>query len=583
MDHIMMQLFERAGMLLLVTFILTRVPWFRQVIERKITFWNGFGYSLLFGCFAILGTYAGIVTHENHISTSQVWISPVAQNEAIAHSSVVGIVIGGLLGGSWVGAFAGLIAGVHLYGLGGFAGLAGALSLPFIGVMAGLIARFFAEEKIISPFKSLFVGVFAPIIYMCFILAFAFPASSAIALVNTIGLPMVITNSISIAIFTTMLHLALREEERTAAVETQRSLQLAEQALPYLNHGWNATSAPSIAQLLHKETSAYHVAVTNRDSIFYITTIKDRDTSIHQPSAAGLELQWQKHFRYRYEPYIILEYGLLFHQDERYDAAILIPVIEEEEIVGTILLFYPSSRTIRAIEMALARGIGKLFSYELNAARGKRMTAMLKESELRRLHSQIQPHFLFNTLNSILSLIRIDPDRARHITIQLAQHLRFHLKSQQPGLIPISQELDALRSYLDIVQVRFEEQMNVEIRIDARLEHILIPPTTLQPLVENSVIHGFKQRKNTGFIHIDIFQDERYVYIQIEDNGQGMPDEMIQKLGKQSLQGRDESNGTGVYNVCQRLYYYLGDEATFRCSQREGGGVRIILRIPSFH
>ena len=259
-------MFERTGILLILAFILTRIPLFRQLLDRKMTLGNICYFSGLFGLFGILGTHAGVVIEDQTIQ-STFWISRLAPDQAIAHSALVGVVMGGLMGGPFVGIGAGMITGAHLMYMGGLTGLAGGIASPLTGVLAGGIARFFSQERIIAPVKALFIGMFAPILLMQIILVCASPPEKVIPLVDFIGIPMVLINSVSIAIVTMMLLVALREQERTAAHETQRALSIAEAALPHLKQGLTFHTAAAVANLLTRELKASAVAITDTQHI----------------------------------------------------------------------------------------------------------------------------------------------------------------------------------------------------------------------------------------------------------------------------------------------------------------------------
>ncbi|MCK9906163.1 hypothetical protein MXD63_40010, partial [Frankia sp. Cpl3] len=139
-----------------------------------VRFRTSFSFSILFGLFGIAGTYAGVVVRGEELLPA-FWIYSLAGHETIASSSLVGVVIGGLLGGPVVGLGAGLITGIHFYSLGGFTALPSGLSAPLTGLLAGFIARFFSQERVISSSKTLFIGMFAPILQMGMILIFSQP------------------------------------------------------------------------------------------------------------------------------------------------------------------------------------------------------------------------------------------------------------------------------------------------------------------------------------------------------------------------------------------------------------------------
>jgi two-component system sensor histidine kinase LytS len=576
MEQLTLLLFERLGLLLILTFILTRIPLFRQLLDREVSLSTSLYFSILFGLFGISGTYAGVVVQGTQLVPS-FWIYPLEDNEAIADSGLVGVVIGGLLGGPIVGVGAGLITGIHLYSLGGIAALAGGLSAPITGLIAGLIARFFSQERVISSSKALFIGMFAPILQMGLILIFSSPPETTIALVNLIGMPLVLTNSIAIAIFTTMIRAALKEEERAATFETQRALKIAELALPHLKQGLTPSTAEATARLLMKELKAAAVAVTDTRHILAHIGVG----SSHHLAGEIIQTEVSRKAISTGEVQIALNREQIQCQNQScpLGATIIVPFSQAGKVAGLIKLYFKRPQQIRTIEEVLARGLGKLISNQLNLALAEKMTSLMKDAELRVLQAQINPHFLFNTLNSILTLIRIDPNLARHVTIQLGMFMRLNLKVTSSQLIPIQQEMNHLNAYLEIIKIRFADQFSVHCEICPGLEEVLIPPATFQPLVENSIHHGLREKPNGGEIDISVERIQDKVCITVQDNGSGISPEILNDLGKMQVSSH-EGNGIGVYNVNQRLVTLFGQESKLIIQNREGGGCQITFTVP---
>lgn len=570
-------LFERMGIFLMLTFIFTRIPLFRQLLDRKISWMNRLYFSCLFGLFGILGTYAGVVVRDGTVSSS-FWMLPLAQDEAIAHSALVGVVIGGLMGGPYVGIGSGLITGALMVYMGGFAGWAGGIAALATGILAGGVARFFSQERVISPVKALFIGMFAPILLMGVILISAAPPDEAIQLVNLIGIPMVLTNSVAIAIFTTMLHVALREEERTAAYETQRALYIAEAALPHLKQGLTFKTAAAVAGLLKRELKAAAVAITDRERILAHAGI---GTQQHVPGES-IKSELSRKAIETGEQQIAYSHEQIQPHHASLGAAIIVPITEGGKVAGLIKLYFRRPQDIRSVEIVLAQGLGQLISYQLGAAMHEKMTHLMKEAELKVLHAQINPHFLFNTLNSINSLIRMDPDLARHVTTQLGTYMRLNLKVTSSQWISFRQEMELLKAYLEIMKIRFEDQFAVECDMDAELETWLIPPATIQLLVENSVKHGLRNRRSGGLIRIGLRRSGGRAEVSVEDNGTGIPPDLLGKLGAKPVASRS-GNGIGVYNINQRLIGLFGDEARLHIENKAKGGCRFMFSIPYMH
>jgi two-component system sensor histidine kinase LytS len=576
LEKLTLLLIERMGILLMFTFILTRIPLFRQLLDREVRFLTSLSFSLLFGLFGVAGTYAGVVIDDNEMLAS-FWIFQLQEDQAIANSSLVGVVIGGLLGGPIVGLGAGLITGLHLYSLGGMTALAGCLSAPVTGLLVGYVARFFTEERVISPAKSLFIGMFAPILLMGMILIFTSPPDKARELVNMIGIPMVLTNSISIAIFTTMIRIALKEEERSAAIETERALKIAELILPHLKLGLTPQTARATAQLLYKELKAAAVAVSDTEQILAHVGI----SADHHLPGEKIKTELARRAIVTGDVQIGLtrEHISCRHPSCELAALLIVPVIQAGRTVGLLKLFFKRPQQIRKVEEVLARGLSNLISNQLTLALAERITGLMKDAELRMLQAQIHPHFMFNTLNSIVTLIRVNPDLARHMTIQLAVFLRLNLRMTSTQLVTIAQELHHLNAYVEIVRIRFAEQFTVSCEVEPGIEDVLIPPATFQPLVENSIHHGLKEKTSGGMIRIALYRRGDRVEVQVEDNGTGIPQELLEQLGEMPFSGT-EGNGIGVYNVNQRLVSLFGPDARLRFVNKLEGGCLIRFSIP---
>ncbi len=577
MENLTLLLIERMGILLTITFILTRIPLFRQLLDREVRVWTSVSFSVLFGLFGIAGTYAGVVVHEQ-MYLPAFWIFSLEPDEAIANSSLVGVVIGGLLGGPFVGIGAGLITGIHMYSLGGFTAFSAGLSAPVTGLLAGFVARFFSPERVISPSKALFFGMFAPIIQMSLILIFSQPPEAARTIVNFIGVPMVLTNSISIAIFTTMIRVALKEEERSAANEAERVFNIAERILPHLKRGLTPETAQAAAKLLYRELNASAVAVTNREQVLaHVGAGAD-----HHLVGEALSGEMDKSAMIRDD----IQTGWNREQlgctrkDCPLQASIVVPMREGGTVVGLIKLYFKRPQQIRKVEEVLARGLSNLISNQLTLALAEKMSGLMKDAELRMLQAQVHPHFLFNTLNSIVTLIRINPDLARHMTIQLGVFMRHNLKMTSNQLVTIAQEMNHLNAYLDIVKIRFAEQFTVYCEVEPGVEEVMIPPGTLQPLVENCIQHGLREKPHGGRIVIRITEGNGQVHVVIEDNGAGLPADLLDQLGRTPVKSR-EGNGIGVHNVNQRLVSLFGPDASLTYSNREEGGCLIRFTIPT--
>lgn len=176
-----------------------------------------------------------------------------------------------------------------------------------------------------------------------------------------------------------------------------------------------------------------------------------------------------------------------------------------------------------------------------------------KESELNALRAQINPHFLFNSLNSIAALIRISPSEAESVTEDLADVFRYTLRASDRPLVCLKDELEIIRLYLNIEQARFKDRLNVEINAPVDLHSVALPVLTLQPLVENAVKHGISKKEGLHTITLDVERQAKTLQVSVSDTGPGFPHNDFLKL-------LENSTGTGLSNVFKRLQLHFGEE-----------------------
>ena len=219
-------------------------------------------------------------------------------------------------------------------------------------------------------------------------------------------------------------------------------------------------------------------------------------------------------------------------------------------------------------------GVGltlKVWNNTRNEWKIENQQRLLTEARLLNLTRQMNPHFLFNTLNSVASLIRSDPNQAREVVYRLSAILRRLLRKQE-ALVPLQEELSFIDDYLQIELVRFGGRLRIEKEIDSRVAAALVPSMILQPIVENSIKHGIGPKLGSGTIRLSGRLRTGRLQIEIEDDGVGIPLEMMPNVfGK----------GIGVSNVRERLTVLFGNDFQFLFEPREGGGVRVRIQIPA--
>ncbi len=205
--------------------------------------------------------------------------------------------------------------------------------------------------------------------------------------------------------------------------------------------------------------------------------------------------------------------------------------------------------------------------------RERRATALekrLTEARLQALQMQLNPHFLFNTLNAISSLMHQDVEKADRMLVRLSELLRRALDTTDRQEVPLGEELAFLDRYLEIEQARFGARLVVRRFVDGGLLNALVPNLLLQPLVENAIKHGIERQRRPGVIEVDARRHGADVVLIVRDNGPGL----VQKASA------PHGHGIGLSNTRRRLEQLYGQRQTLQMRDADGGGTEVVVRLP---
>ena len=226
-------------------------------------------------------------------------------------------------------------------------------------------------------------------------------------------------------------------------------------------------------------------------------------------------------------------------------------------VFGLSAFFYEKTRA------QLEATTVKLQQKELEEERARKLAA---EARLSSLESRIHPHFLFNTLNSISSLIPVHPERAEEIVGRLAALLRSSLDTSRQSLIPLAQELGIVRDYLEIEKARFGDRLDYSVEVPPELAGVEVPPMSLQSLVENAVKHGITGQKAGGRVHIIALNTAGMLRLEVRDSGPGFDLAAIR-------------SGHGLENLIDRLEMLFGSDSHVEVT-RQGGECVVAMVVP---
>lgn len=548
---------SRVTIILILAFMLSRIGIFRKLVSKQnLNIKDILLLSIIFGVMGIIGTYTGIYVQG-----------------AIANARVIGVFVGGLLGGPIVGTLSGIIAGGHRYliDIGGFTAFACSLSTIIEGVMAGFLKEGLEKSRYKVLF-SLFMGIVAEIIQMIIILLLAKPFSEALKLVQIIGIPMIVANGIGIAVFIAITESIFKEIESESAYQAQLALKIANKTLSYFRKGYNEDTANSVAKIIKDMTYISAVSFTDNEKILaHIGVGEDH----HLPgSKIQTKLTKEVLTSKRYKVANIKKKIGCEDPDCLLRSAITVPLLEQDKIIGSLKLYKEADNAITKVETELALGLAQIFSTQIELGKIDIQRELLAKSELKALQAQINPHFLFNAINTIVSFIRTQPEDARNLLIHLGNYFRNNL-NHDVDEVYLSKEIDNINSYIAIEKARFGDKLNIIYHISEEID-CKLPPLLIQPIVENAIKHGVLNKVDGGKVEVIAKDEESQTKIIVKDDGVGMPQKLIDYL----LSDKPIKDRIGIRNVNERLKNKYGEDWGLDIKSEINKGTEVTIVIP---
>ena len=552
MIELIRNLTNNLGYVILIAFFVSRIGSFKNIVQKdKFKKRDLIIISIIFGAFGILGTYTGTEV-----------------NGAIANTRIIGVMAGGILYGPFVGVIAGVIAGMHrlLVDIGGITSVPCTITTIISGIVASIIYN--KSNKTNKWIYGLLGGLLMEILEMILILAMAHPFSSAIDIVKNIYFPMSFANAIGIAILILIIQKIFKEKDEIAAKQAQIALEIANKTLPYFRE-MDENSLEKICTIIKESIGADAVSITNKQCIL-----------AHVGVGADHHIKGQRIITEATKK-VIKEGNLLSLTNAnqincpnlncKLKSAIIAPLKEGDEMIGTLKIYYCKEEAVSFRNINLALGLSQIISTQLEISKLGELKHMANKAEIKALQAQINPHFLFNALNTIISFIRLDPNRARELIINLSTYLRYNLEAAEKH-VDIYRELEQVKAYIEIEKARFGEKLHIIYNIEDNLD-VKIPSLIIQPIVENAIKHGILEGKGMGSVTIAVKRAEGdNIMIVIEDDGVGISKEIIEKI----YEGKMEENKIGMSNVHNRLKYIYGEGLNI---ERLSNGTRINFNV----
>jgi LytS/YehU family sensor histidine kinase len=355
----------------------------------------------------------------------------------------------------------------------------------------------------------------------------------------------------------------------------QRMIGLVEQTLPHLRLGLNTDTAQRTVRLLHSVLKVDAVGITDRER-FLAFVGQGADHHVGgEPvgdAIAGRVIDAGR-------PLVATAADLACERQMDgcpLRSAVLVPLVCTDHVVGSIGVYQAQEGLPDRSLIELTRGLAGMLSLQLELAQAHREAQIAETAKLSALRAQINPHFLFNTLNTISMRARTDPEEARRLLVRLSDFLRYAMKNTAQ-IAPFGEEFFFVRTYLFLEKARFEDRLDVRYDIEPQCLSIGVPVLTIQPLVENAVKHGIASKPGGGTVELKARLEPvaRTFRVIVRDDGVGIEDDRIN-----SLLTPVRSEISALANIHERLTRLYGGRASLDLESEAGKGTTVTVSLP---
>lgn len=491
----------------------------KEKLNRKETIF----LILIFSCLGIGATIFGTKTPEGIVNTRSV----------VAFAS-------GLLFGPYVGLGTGLIAGIqrYIYMPYDLTGVACSIAT----VIAGLIGGYGYKQKLF-PNKSvniLILMILVEAVETILVLLLSRPFDVAVLFVIDVLSIMVVLNCIGCLLFLNVFKQGILKIELYSSQRVNSAFVLADRLLPYLRKGIKDSDNLSHALSI----------ITNEKDINFALIYNKKNECIAKATQP-----------YQVDDFLVKEAIVELANNEKEtivrntskDTYLVSKLYSNNKVIAYFVLVIKKNKLMVESSIEYTNGLSNIMSTQLELAQIDINKTKVKQAEYDMLQAQINPHFLFNILNTIISVSRTNVETARMLLVDLSTYFRGILK-QGNDLITLQEALDNIEVYFSLEQARFGDTIKLEINNQTDSQQ-LVPRFSLQPIVENAIKHGLRGKKQ-GLIAINIKNIQDDCYITISDNGKGMSKEQIEYM----LSEDETKESIGINNVNRRLKNYFGSE-----------------------
>ena len=554
--NIFLDVFRSVAVIVVFAYPITRYSPVQRALSMILSAKDQLALGCVFGVLSICG----------NLTTTEVF------NSAIINSGLLGPVVGGVIAGPIVGIFSGMLGGLHRLTMGGFTNLADCYADILSGVLGGIIFWRFQQSRMqfLCTFSA---GLSASILNQFLILLIAEPAVLALTFVKWTSFVTVTVNALGAGIFTSIVHNVQSRQYSIGTSYAETATEIAQKTMPVIKSRMDAEVAGQLAEIIYAAINKGAVAISTGETFLAFRGNGDDSHLLGDsdvPLVAGFSSRTEAYRIANSKRDIGCRVPGCVH-----DAVIIAPIYCGKERMG-FLQVYKVFDVVHPPDVKLVTGVAEMLGLQFQNARLEEQAQLLARAEYAALRSQINPHFLFNTLGAIKLQVREDPVRAQQLLLTLASFFRRTLETGAE-MIPLSEELQCIEFYLTIQQARFGDRLRIEYDILPECLDFTVPAFVIQPLVENCFNHGFSEKVDILRIKISGKLQQGWCTVRIEDNGAGIPEEVIEAVKFNKVIKR---MGVGLTNVNRRLKSIYGQSCALHLENLHPGAVAEVM-IPS--
>lgn len=595
------KLITNIAVLALTAEILSRIRPLQEAILNERRKWQqDIVLSLIFGGIIIMSTAIGVNIGSYSLDTK-----------------AIGAITAGLLGGPVVGFLSSCIGA--LYELFFSVPKVFARSAAFSTILCGLLGAgfypYFQRGK--WKYKDLFVlACFGELVEMVSLIRITVSLQVAVDAILDAAIPMTLMNSIGILIFISCFNTVFVRQDLESSRQLQQMLELTKHCMPLFQGNLEKNdSMNALVSMIIEETQWAGAMIMDRDRMLAWKIVSDIDIKSPMDHMTDVKEAWrnlglpeeawessevlekylaelkgdnseevQKNLKILRRLWGIPEIAekaletkqmvtvfripetSVWYRTMRECSVVAAPFVIEEQSVGCLVVFMKKQWTGRKSELDMIENLVTIASYQSAVRELEKRKSMLQKAEFKALQFQVNPHFLFNALNTIASVCREDPERSRELLITLADYFRYNL-DYEAYMVPLEEELDHVKDYLELERARFEEKLIVSYDVPERMD-VMIPTLILQPIVENAVRHGISA-DGKRIVDIRIREEEDAFIVDIGDKGRGFKPDVLEKLET----GEAIGNSIGLSNVHKRMKNIYGENHGLKIMSTDHGSV----------